>query len=283
MNRIIDEIQDANWAWFPLVVLMSGLTYVGAAIAVAGSVPNRIPSLPTLVTQLGSSFASLLAPAGIGGMALNTRFLQKAGVDGAVAVSGVGLNTVAGLAMHALMLTLFVVWAGSSAFGSISLPDPAVLLYGLAVVGVLAGIGFAIPTVRGQITGKLFPVVRRSFDGLGRTLRSPAKVGLLFGGSTLVSIGYIFALFFSIAAFGDSLGFAQVGAVYLVGAAIATVAPTPGGIGALEAALIAGLIAAGMPNTTAVPAVFLFRLTTFWLPILPGWVAFQYLERADYI
>ena len=66
-------------------------------------------------------------------------------------------------------------------------------------------------------------------------------------------------------------------------AAIAQVAPTPGGIGAVEAALIAGLTAAGLDKETAVPAVFLFRLVTFWLPILPGWLAFTWLQRTDQI
>jgi glycosyltransferase 2 family protein len=76
---------------------------------------------------------------------------------------------------------------------------------------------------------------------------------------------------------------AAIIAAYLVGAAIAQVAPTPGGIGAVEAALITGLTAAGLDKEAAVPAVFLFRLITFWLPILPGWLAFHWLQRTDRI
>jgi undecaprenyl-diphosphatase len=74
-----------------------------------------------------------------------------------------------------------------------------------------------------------------------------------------------------------------VGAIYLAGSAVATAAPTPGGVGALEAALIAGLVAAGMSHTIALPAVFLYRLATFWLPILPGWVCFSWLKRRNYL
>ena len=94
---------------------------------------------------------------------------------------------------------------------------------------------------------------------------------------------YMLALYFSIAAFGGGLPLATVGAVYLVGAAVATAAPTPGGLGALEAALIGGLVAAGLENAVAVPAVFLFRLATFWLPILPGWLCFPWLQRREYV
>ena len=54
---------------------------------------------------------------------------------------------------------------------------------------------------------------------------------------------------------------------------------TPGGIGAVEAALTAGLVATGLHGTEAASAVLLFRLLTFWLPVPVGWVAFNYLER----
>ena len=39
--------------------------------------------------------------------------------------------------------------------------------------------------------------------------------------------------------------------------------------------------AVGVPNSQAVPAVFLFRLVTFWLPILPGWISYNWLRRID--
>jgi uncharacterized membrane protein YbhN (UPF0104 family) len=51
----------------------------------------------------------------------------------------------------------------------------------------------------------------------------------------------------------------------------------------VEAALIAGLVGAGMDNTVAVPAVFLYRLFTFWALTLPGWLAFQWLQRHEYL
>ena len=46
--------------------------------------------------------------------------------------------------------------------------------------------------------------------------------------------------------------------------------PTPGGLGAIEAALVAGLTGVGMDPAIAVAAVLSYRLATYWLPILPG-------------
>ena len=280
---IVDQVKEANWIWFVPVLLASVLTYLGATCGMLGSVPERLRFAPTFVAQVASSFAGTLAPASVGGMALNARYLQKSGVDPAVAVPAVGLNAVAGIAMHILLLTLFIVWAGTSAFGSMHLPDPTVLLYGAAAVLVLAIIAFAIPAIRRVLRERLVPIIKRSASGLFAVVRRPTNIALLLGGSIVVTTGYIIAMYFAVQAFDGDLSFAQIGAIYLTGSAIASAAPTPGGIGALEAAVIAGLVAAGMPNEIAVPAVFLFRLGTFWLPILPGWGAFTYMQREDYL
>ncbi len=209
------------------------------------------------------------------------RFLQKAGVDSAVAVSAVGLDAVAGVVVHIVMLLVFLIWAGSSVFGPVTLPSPQALVYGLGAVLVLAAVAFAVPWVRRTVRTSLVPLLERSIAGLRVVVTRPGKLAMLFGGSTLITTGYICALYLSMQAFDGALSISQVGAVYLVGVTVASVAPTPGGLGAVEAALIAGLIAAGLANTVAVPTVFLFRLITFWLPVVPGWIAIGNLRRRD--
>jgi glycosyltransferase 2 family protein len=49
----------------------------------------------------------------------------------------------------------------------------------------------------------------------------------------------------------------------------------------VEAALAAGLTAAGMHGAAAFSAVLLFRAVTFWLPVPVGWVALGFLQRRD--
>jgi undecaprenyl-diphosphatase len=280
---ILRQVRDANWAWAPLILLMSLLTYVGASAALLGAVPSRLPAGPIVVGQVASEFASKLAPAGVGGMALNVRLLQKQGVDRAVAVSGVGLDTVAGVVGHVSLIGVFIVWAGRDAFGGLHVPDVHWFWLGALVAAVLVAIGFAVPYSRRVFTQRLLPVVRRAFDGVSEVVRRPAKLALLIGGSIFTTVSYLLALYFCVVAFGGGVSLATVGAIYLVGSAVANAAPTPGGLGAMEAALIGGLVAAGLDNAVAVPAVFLFRLATFWLPILPGWLSFHWLQRHDYV
>ena len=73
------------------------------------------------------------------------------------------------------------------------------------------------------------------------------------------------------------------GAAYLAAAAIAAAAPTPGGLGPLEAALVSLLTGVGMAAGPAFSAVLLFRLATYWLPVTPGWLSWRVLQRREYV
>ncbi|NQW73172.1 MAG: flippase-like domain-containing protein, partial [Actinobacteria bacterium] len=75
------------------------------------------------------------------------------------------------------------------------------------------------------------------------------------------------------------LSISVIAVVYLAGATIGQAAPIPGGLGAVEAALSAGLTAAGLDGGVAVSAVLLYRLVTFWLPTLPGYWSFNWLTK----
>ena len=246
-----------------------------------GAVPARIPFLSTFATQLGGSFVNRIVPARLGGMAINVRYLQKQGLDLAVASSSVGLQQLSGLLMHVSLSFIFLLWAGRSGVGAFDfLPSGQTVLIGLTVVLALSGLLFLLPAGRGLLRKRVRPLLRRSGQGIAEVARRPFKVAELFGGSILLTLCYIAALVFSVHAFGATgVSVASIGVVFLIGSAISSAAPTPGGIGAIEAALIAGLTAVGIERDVAVPAVFLYRITTFWLPIVPGWIAFALLQR----
>ena len=275
----LDDIAGANWAWFPVIVAFSILTYVGAAWAMMGSVPDQLRFAPTFYAQVASSFLNRITPAKVGGMAANVRYLQKGGIDTPVAITGVGISNVAGVVVHLSLLLIFLVATGSNAGLPIDLPSGQAVLVGLSVVLVLAGGVMLIPWGRRVFLRGVWPIIRKAGEGIGQIGRDPLKLLLVFGGSFTTTIAYIFALWYSIEAFGGGIGFVTVATVYLAGSAVAQAAPTPGGIGAAEAVLIAGLTAFGLASAVAVPAVFLYRIATFWLPIIPGWAAFQKLQR----
>jgi glycosyltransferase 2 family protein len=280
---LAQQVKDVDWRWLPAIVAMSVLSYVAATLSAIGSVPDRLPPWPTFVAQVGASFVNWVTPAKVGGLALGARFMERQGVHAAVAVTGAGINAAAGAVMHTALLAIFVVVVGARGLDGVHAPSARTL--GLVGLGILAvsGLVAAVPAGRRLVYRHVIPSLERAVHGIRELSGRPGKLALLFGGSTLVTLSYAFGLVYCVEAFGGGAPVAAIIAAYLVGAAIAQVAPTPGGIGAVEAALITGLTAAGLDKETAVPAVFLFRLITFWLPILPGWLAFHWLQRTDRI
>ena len=139
----------------------------------------------------------------------------------------------------------------------------------------------AIPAGRRLLRSRLAPALSQVIPRLLDIAQRPAKLAVGIGGALLLTVAYIFCLDASVLAFGGSVALASVAVVYLTGSAIGSAVPTPGGVGAVEAALSAGLTAAGMPGAKAIGAVLLFRLATFWLPVPIGWAAMNYLQRHD--
>ena len=279
----IDALGSANWWWLAVCVVMSIGTYLFAAIGLSGGVPEHLPFVPNLAAQMASSFVNRVTPANVGGMALNLRFLRKAGVAPAEAVTGIGLNVAAGGLAHLLLFVMFVAWAGQSDTESFQIPSSSKLLVVIAVVLAVAGLIASTRWGRRVVLSRVVKFLRDSLASLITLAHSPAKIAALAGGSIGVSMAYICALAAAVAAFDGGVSFAQVGAVYLGASVIAAAAPTPGGLGAMEAALVAGLTGVGMEPSIAVAAVLSYRLLTYWLPVLPGWLSFHYLERRDFI
>jgi uncharacterized membrane protein YbhN (UPF0104 family) len=235
----------------------------------------------TLLVQIAASFVTLVAPATVGGVALNARYLQRAGVPPALAVASVGVSQAVGLVVHVVLLALFVFLTGTSTNPAFSVPGWAYIIVGAAVA--LLALIFVLPRGRGWLRSRVRPLITETLPRLLEVLQRPRKLAEGLGGTVLLSAAYVLCLWAAVQAFGGHVDIATVAVVYLAGSAIGSAAPTPGGLGAVEAALSAGLTAAGLPSVTAVSAVLLFRLMTFWVPVLPGWIAFSVLQRRQAI
>jgi len=279
LDETVDAFGDARWQWIPALAAAALVYFLFATISFLGSVAQPMPVAASARSQVANAFAQLVGPASAGKMALAGRFLQRNGLTSAEASASVALNAVAGIATHLLLMAGFFAWAGGANVGGISLPSVGTLL-------LSAGIGLAALAIAALFPGVRRTVLRPVVDGLrtaagyvALVVRSPIRVVALLGGSSLITMSYLFALVFSVEAFGGGLTVAQIGAAYLGAAAIANIAPTPGGIGPLEAAMIAALSGFGLDGGVAISSVLTFRLATFWLPIAPGWLTFMWMER----
>jgi uncharacterized membrane protein YbhN (UPF0104 family) len=276
-------LQHVTWAWLPVIIGLSALTYAASAMALIGSVPGHVPFGPAVLAQGASSFINRVSPANVGGMALNARFLHKTGTSAPASVAAVGVNALAGAVMHVVLIVVFFALAGHDLTKAFKLPSGSKILLALAVIIAVIGVILATRPGRRWTRKQLIPGVRSAAGSLRQAAASPVKLGLLLGGSALITLAYIGGLAASIQAFGRGPGLIVIGAVYLGAAALAAAAPTPGGLGAIEAALVAGLTGVGMQPGPAVSAVLLYRLATYWLPVLPGWLCWRPLQHREYV
>lgn len=272
-----EVLRTADWRWAGVALAFSALTYVGASLTLMGFVLQKLNFVRTLMTQLAVSFSSLVAPTAVGTVALNTRFLERSGVDPAVALGSVGVAQVGMFVSYVVLLVLFGVLAGTGPQAAFTPPQGAIIA--VLIVVTVALVALSLPWGRRQLQQRVGPLLRRVVPRIVAVFQRPSKLLTGLGGALLLNAAYCFALLAATKAFGGELTIPAVAVVYLAGAVVGSAVPTPGGLGGVEAALAAGLTAAGMDSGLAVSSVLLYRLVTFWLPIPLGWASLTYLQQ----
>jgi undecaprenyl-diphosphatase len=276
----LGALTDLDRAPALAALVASAVTYLGAALTQIGALRDPLQLAPTVESRLASSYANRVTPARSGGTAVGVRFLQKQGVATDVALGSVGLATLAGLVVHLVILSVTVQVGIDTSSLQFDVDADAVIPVVLVATGLLAGAVMLVPRWRALLLGSLGPAVGRAFGGLRDVAGRPVRLVQLAVGPVITTASYAAALVLSVRALGGTLDTPSIVLTFLVAAIVAAPVPTPGGIVAVEAALIAGLVVMGETVAVALPAVFLYRLLTYWLPIAPGWWAARDLHEA---
>jgi putative heme transporter len=248
-----------------------------------------------LITMAGVAATRLLAAAGAGGIVLTVWALNRLGME---------RRQIARREATFLVL-LYSIFMGALVIGGVGLrtgllPGPAP--FGLTVVPAIFGavvIVLALLTARfGRDLGLAATRVRRAEGRLSRVSRAlgtaPAAIGTGVRGAIamvrahppelLAAFGWwgfdIAVLFTSLHAFGGHPEVTIVVMSYFVGM-LANTLPVPGGIGAVDGGMIGALIGFGTESGLAIVGVLTYRLLAFWLPVVPGVVAYVQLLRTE--
>ena len=273
----ITTLAGADPGWMTLAVLAATASHLAATMGFAGFVPERLNLWHATLAQVAGSFVKIVSPGGVGGVALNTRFLQRSGIPTAQALSSVGVGQLLGLVLHLLQLGAFASLMNQNPGSELdALP---IVVGGLAGAAVLLSIVAAVAPARRWLVARLRPLTSEVLPRLLDLLRSPGRLAAGITGQLLVSLCLVTCLYCCAHAVGAEPGFAAVAVVLLVGNAVGSAAPTPGGAGITDGALSFGLVATAGMTQGSVAAVALYRLLTLLLPVLPGWAAFAWLQR----
>ena len=275
------SVGQLRWSWVTAVSLAAGLTYAMAALSLMAASGVALGFGRTMSAQLAAAFTNRFVPAGVGAMATNVRYLERAGSSRPAALTAVGLDSMAGFVVHASGLAaVAALFRSTHQHFSVHSPDVPDNWWVLVLIAVaLSGCGIALALAR--LRGRFSHAARSALDQLRALIRDHSRGRQLLAASAGVTAAYVLALYAAARAAGGAPSVVSVAAVYLGGSALAAASPTPGGLGAVEASLIAGLTSVGQPAAAAVTTVLAFRIITYWLPVLPGAVSFWALRRAE--
>lgn len=288
-----DVFSGVIWGWVVVVAVLSQLPQLAQAIAMLGSVSTRLPLGPAAGVQFANQFTGMVAGT-VGTTAVVIRFFQKQGLGPAVAVSSGVLNTVAAMVVEVILVAVAFVFTASNFTTSASSSSSSSTSSGssgasgwvivlVIAVGVGLGAVLVVPRLRRQVGAKIKPQFVAARDNLRLIAHSPRKAVELFGGNFASQVLFALTLEAALHAYGSSLPLLELILINSLASLLGGIVPVPGGLGVIEAGLIGGMTAAGVPETTAMAATFTSRLFTAYLPPIWGWFALHWLRQHDYV
>lgn len=262
-----------------LALFWVGVSYICAAASYCLLAVKPIRFLPALLIQAAGGLVNRLLPGGLGGLGINALYLRRAGHKLAVATAIVAVNNLMGFIGNMLLLVLVSLYMPFTAgyVGRGSLPHiPVAASAGMAIAVLL----LAYAAYRRRLLGRAKNWFMDMLHYIRLCARRPLRSVLALGTQMALTSCHATAVYFAAAAFLPGavswpIALLAVSAGSIAGAAV----PTPGGIGGAEAGIAAILVAFHIPTSVAVATALTYRLLTYWLPLLPGYLALRIAER----
>lgn len=257
--------------WVLVAALATGMSLLAAAHSLTAFAPVRLRAADNLRAQLAICALRIVAPSAVSTPAIWTRYLSRSGLSTAQSLAVVGTA-------QAAQLLMTITGVGALALigsGGMAPPSPLPLAVGAALLVVIV--------IVARRMGRVRHAQRTAAEALAEVARhlrdNPFAVLCGLVAAAGLSVAHITAFAACVAAVGGHASILALTGIYLGAASAGSLIPTPGGVGAVEAAMIAGLATTGMAPATAAAAALLTRLLTVWLLVPPGWVAARSMRR----
>ncbi|CAN5398843.1 hypothetical protein BH09PAT4_BH09PAT4_00470 [soil metagenome] len=268
-------ILDTSWS----VLLQSDRSTIALAVgfllvsfAAAASIyhlltPKKIRYGQTYLVQVAGAFAGKVLPVGLGSISVNYLYLRKRGCNQAAAATVVAVNNLLGFVGHGIWLLILALFFSTQIHVFTKQRPSTWLILGLAAGALVVAAVLLLLRKRFQVLLK----------GVSKQLRGyRAKPGRLFvalAASMLLTACNIAIVWLSASALHVPLTVVAAAVALTAGVLAQSATPTPGGLGGVEAGLVAGLALSGMKLEHAIMITIMFRLITFWLPLGLGSIA----------
>jgi len=275
-----NALVSVNLLWLPLILGLTALTYLATSFTLKTFSIYPMKFIDSVIVQLSSSFTNKLLPSGLGGLAINLQFLRTRGhkVSEATPVLTMAriMDFIGFVVPMLVILALFYQDLGNILNINVNFKLVVAITSGLLVVGLIL---LNIKSIRDKV--KKF--IKEMAETFVKLATDPIVLSKAFISSVIMNLAFLTAFFVSLHAVGIDISYAEAVVVFAVSTLIGSVAPTPGGLGVLEAAMVTALIALGYDNYLALASVLLYRFFTYWLPIPFGFVSYRYIIKRKLI
>lgn len=284
--------------WLALGVVLEALSYVGLIVLFRGvfaTPENRIGWRASYqITVAGAAATKLVATAGAGGIALTVWVLRGYGLSGPAIADGMVCYEILiyGVYMAALAIAGYGLWLGvfpgRAPVGVTLVPA----IFATAVLVIVPSMLLLYEPVERFLLRRAERSSGRASNRWRRAAAWPRALNAgLLAAIAMVKrrdpalLGALANWGFDIAVLWTSyraFGHPPPGAVLVMGYYVGTlgnVLPLPGGIGGVEGGMIGAFLAFGVQRQLAVLAVLGYRTISYWLPTIPGAIAYWRLRR----
>ena len=286
VGESLDVIRGASWGWVALTFVFAQLPIGAEAWALNGAAPGELPYGRCLALETSNTFTAL-----VGGdaavFAVRVRFFQRQGYDATAAVSCGAIATTASWSAKSLLFLIALPFAAGNFHAPTSSGERQTSVWIVLAVVLAAGIAVAlitlVPRLRRLASSRIRPHLVTIWANVKTIATEPRKIFYVVAGSVLAQLLVAIALGAALHAVGEHASIATILVVMTLASIIGGAVPVPGGLGVVEAGLIAGLTSAGIPQDQAVAAVFIQRLFTAYLPPIWGWATLTWMRRREYV
>ena len=272
-------ISSLSLGWLVAGLAIFLLSNIFAAYVYQYLSPKKLSFKKNVQVQLATGFTNRLLPAGIGGISTNSLFLMRAGYKRPQAVSIALANNLVGFLAFGLVLVASGALLPSSLSSIFSDTSPIYLWATAGVVIVALAVTMFSEKFRELIQKNLV----LGISVLKDTLARPLHLILALLSSAGIAFCFVGALYCCLRGAGIVLSPNELMLVFLASAIATSASPTPGGLGAAEVSMMLALDKLSIAGPPALAGVIAFRLITYWLPILPGYLFFRIVGAKRYI
>jgi uncharacterized membrane protein YbhN (UPF0104 family) len=278
MAQAIHTAASADVHWLVVGFLAMMLSVVCTSIVYMLLAPRKLVFIDTLLVQTSSLCVNKVLPAGSGALGVSYLFLRASKIDKLSAGLVVLLNNLLGFAGHAMLLLLILVaFHGGMTWPKMSMPNfvslPVWWLMGVAIAVLLV---LATWWLRRYAAQRVTNKTRKKLRAL---ISRPSRLLIAVGVSMILTLCYVASLYAAGAATGLQLSLPTALLVLTLSVVATVVIPAPGGIGAAEAGAYVALRAFAVDPAQALATAVLYRVISFWFPLLFGTIALIVVEK----